>query len=475
MSKYDAIIIGAGIGGLTCALLLAKKGVRVAVFEKEKLPGGYCSSFSKDGYVFDACVDSIGGLRKNEPLRHIMEEDLGIWNEVDFYELNPIHRNLFPGMSIDIPADINQYKDTLKSIFVSEKKGIDETFFLMEEIYTSSVEIMCDTAAGGRLLEFIDKSFYDLLSSFISDVKLKAVLSSYCTFLGLPAHEASAIALSNILMHYVKGGAFRVRGGIQGLSNALASALKNYGGELFLGEEVTRILSHGRSVTGIVTKSGHKANAAHIVSNIDLKTVLMLIEGQVVEQKRAEKIKELEVSGSFVLVYLGVKDSLRGYGLTSSTGYFSSYDLNGMLNKNEHIFFGLSFPSLFDSSVAPKGCSSLVIHWPFCYNESRPEILKDKIGKTLIGHLCKVIPSIADQIAYKSVAGPETLQRYTGNTFGSAYGWKQDAIFLKNLPFLKNLANNFHLAGHWAGYGGGVMSSVLSAYRVAKDIIKEEG
>ena len=54
MSKYDAIIIGAGIGGLTCALLLAKKGLRVAVFEKEKLPGGYCSSFSKDGYVFEA-------------------------------------------------------------------------------------------------------------------------------------------------------------------------------------------------------------------------------------------------------------------------------------------------------------------------------------------------------------------------------------------------------------------------------------
>ena len=115
MDKYDAIVIGGGIGGLTCAVLLAKKGVRVAVFEKECHPGGYCSSFSTDGYTFDACVDSIGGLRKGEPLRRIMEEDLGVWDKLDFIELNPLRRNVFPDMTIDVPSDVTQYKDTLKT------------------------------------------------------------------------------------------------------------------------------------------------------------------------------------------------------------------------------------------------------------------------------------------------------------------------------------------------------------------------
>src|SRR3989338_191173 len=135
MDDYDAVIIGGGVGGLTCALLLAKKGARVAVFEKEKQPGGYCSSFSVNGYVFDACVDSIGGLRKNEPLRRIMEEDLGIWDKLDFIELNPLRRNIFPDAAIDIPADIVQYKDTLKAVFPAESKGIDKSFSTMEKIY----------------------------------------------------------------------------------------------------------------------------------------------------------------------------------------------------------------------------------------------------------------------------------------------------------------------------------------------------
>ena len=173
MDDYDAVIIGGGVGGLTCALLLAKKGARVAVFEKEKQPGGYCSSFSVNGYVFDACVDSIGGLRKNEPLRRIMEEDLGIWDKLDFIELNPLRRNIFPDAAIDIPADIVQYKDTLKAVFPAESKGIDKSFSTMEKIYTLSIQTMRGTGDGSLLYDFMELSFYDLLDSFISDAKLK--------------------------------------------------------------------------------------------------------------------------------------------------------------------------------------------------------------------------------------------------------------------------------------------------------------
>ncbi len=470
MNKYDAVIIGGGIGGLTCALLLAKKGARVAVFEKEKRPGGYCSSFSVDGYTFDACVDSIGGLRKDEPLRHIIEEKLGIWDELDFIELNPLRRNIFPDMAVDIPADVTQYKDTLKMIFPAEQEGIDRSFSAMEKIYMSSLQTMCGTGDGSLLYDFMEISFYDLLSSFISDEKLKSVLSTYCTFLGLPAREASAIALSNILIHYVRGGAFRIRGGIQGLSNALVGALRNRGGEVFFTEEVTRILYDETNTTGIVTKGGRKVKAAHIISNMDIKTVIRLMEGCAVDKEKVNKIKKMKVSGSFVMVYIGVNDNLRSYGLPPDLGYFNSYDLDGMLNKNAHASFGLSFPSALDSSVAPKECGSIVIHWPMCYNKHSTAISKDDIGKRLVAELSKIVPGIANRIVYQSIAGPCTLQRYTGNTFGAAYGWEQEAGFLENLPFMRNIAGNFHVVGHWAGYGGGVMPSMLSACKVAKDI-----
>ena len=189
MEKYDVIIIGAGIGGLTCAALLAKKGVRVAVFEKEPRPGGYCCSFSASGYSFDACIDSIGGLRAREPLRRILEDDLGVFDRLDVYELNPTRRNIFPGMTIDIPADLIQYKESLQSIFSPEAAGIEQVFSLMEKIYTSSIVSMRENSASDFLLSMLNKSSYEVLASFIKDEKLLAVLSSYCTFLGLGAQE----------------------------------------------------------------------------------------------------------------------------------------------------------------------------------------------------------------------------------------------------------------------------------------------
>jgi len=472
MDKYDAVVIGGGIGGLTCAALLAKKGARVAVFEKENRPGGYCSSFSVDGFTFDACVDSIGGLRKGEPLRRTLEEKLGIWDKLDFIELNPLRRNIFPDMTIDVPADVVQYKDKLKALFPKEREGIDNVFSAMDGIYISSLKTMCGEEDLSFQYDFMNATFYDFLSSFISDDRLKSALSTYCSFLGLPAREASAIALSNILMHYVKGGAFRVCGGFQKLSDALVESLKAHGGEFFSAEEVTGILYDGANVTGIVTKNKRNVKARHVISGIDIKTAIGLMEGCAVDMNRVNRIKKIKVSGSFVMVYIGVEDDLQSYSLPSNFGYFNSYDFDGMLNKNTKASFGMSFPSLLDSSVVPDGCGNVVIHWPLCYSKDPVEISKDGISKKLIEELNGTIPGIAKKIVYQSVSSPSTLQRYTGNTLGAAYGWEQEAGFLKNIPLFRNIAGNFHVVGHWAGYGGGIMPSMLSACKVSNEITK---
>ena len=63
-NKYDVVILGAGMGGLVCGCYLAKAGMKVLIVEKNTRPGGYCMSFSVNGFYFDACVHSLGSLRK---------------------------------------------------------------------------------------------------------------------------------------------------------------------------------------------------------------------------------------------------------------------------------------------------------------------------------------------------------------------------------------------------------------------------
>ena len=73
-NDYDAIIIGAGISGLVCGCYLAKAGMKVLIVEKNAKPGGYCTSFTRGGFHFDACVHSLSSLREDGNISTILKE-----------------------------------------------------------------------------------------------------------------------------------------------------------------------------------------------------------------------------------------------------------------------------------------------------------------------------------------------------------------------------------------------------------------
>ncbi len=468
MDKFDVVIAGAGIGGLTCGALLAKKGVRVAIFEKNERAGGYCSSFSQDGYVFDACIDSIGGLGKGSVLREALKE-LEVLDEIQLIELDPIRRNLFPGISIDIPNSYEHYQDDLQKLFPKQTDGIRKAFTVMSDIYEWSNDSVLLESADFNLQFWVNRTFKSMLEGYIDDIRLQAVLSSYCNFLGLPASEVSAISAANILMHYIKDKALRVKGGTQNLINGFVNKIKVNGGEIYLEEGIREIICNNGMASDVKTDKGREVKASRIVSDMDIKTVVnSIIRPPSLDKQKIKRINELESSGSFVIVYLGLDYDLNHYDLVPSMGYFSSFNLEAMLNRDEKLSFGISIPSLIDKSVVPEGHSSIVIHWPFCYNNHSIKPDKDLIADKLINQMRQIIPDIQEHIVYKSVADSETLLKYTGNHQGAAYGWAQDTNFFSNLTFLRNIMDNFYIVGHWAGYGGGIMPSMLSAVKISR-------
>jgi len=272
-------------------------------------------------------------------------------------------------------------------------------------------------------------------------------------------------------MHYIQGGAFRVRGGIQKIVDSLRKEFESYGGKIYLEECVSKVNINKMMVTSIETDRSGKIEADKLVSAMDLKTLLNSItKGSILNDEKIESIKRLNISDSFIIVYLGLDCDLNKYNLVSSMGYFSSFDSEAMLNRDEKISFGLSFPSLVDKTLSPSGHSSVVIHRPFCYNKNSSFPDKNVIADKLITQLEMLIPDIRKHIVYRSVSDASSLYRYTGNCNGAAYGWKQDTELFKNLALFRNIANNFYVVGHWSGYGGGIMPSMLSAAKVSKII-----
>ncbi|MGZ3559728.1 MAG: phytoene desaturase family protein, partial [Thermodesulfobacteriota bacterium] len=131
--RYDVIVIGAGMGGLTAAALLAKKGCKTLLVEKENQVGGYVVSFKRNGFTFDATGAFVGGCHEGGELYRILEE-MGIHEKIEFIPIQNI-RNVYPGFEIRLqPGGILSYSEALFDLFPKEERGLKTYLSLVKRI-----------------------------------------------------------------------------------------------------------------------------------------------------------------------------------------------------------------------------------------------------------------------------------------------------------------------------------------------------
>ncbi|MHC4182940.1 MAG: phytoene desaturase family protein [Planctomycetota bacterium] len=303
-SRYDVIILGAGIGGLVCGAFLAKSGKKVLIIERHSIPGGYCTSFKRKGFVFDAAVHHIGGCGKWSIVGRSFKE-LGI--DINFLKLDPMDSINFPSFSIDIPAELDDYINLLQQRFPSESENLSSFFKEFVGLYRSTV-----SAGRSKLLsEYQDVTYREMLDRFFTEEQLKAILSAQWGYIGSPPHEVSAIGMCQMLVNYLKDGAFYPVGSTQNFADAIAQKFVDYGGQIMLSSTVSKIYTKDTLAKGVATNKGKEFSADVFVSNIDPKqTFFELIETKEVDDSYLRKIKAMKESGSFFLLYLGLDKNI---------------------------------------------------------------------------------------------------------------------------------------------------------------------
>jgi all-trans-retinol 13,14-reductase len=130
--EYDVIIVGSGIGGLTCGALLSKRGYRVLVLEQHYQVGGYCSSFTRKGFIFNGGVEDVSGLWERGPITHLLRE-LGL--EKDDLFVRNTRRYIFKGEAIDVPRTLEEFIKLLSEKFPDEKENISAFFNEAKKAY----------------------------------------------------------------------------------------------------------------------------------------------------------------------------------------------------------------------------------------------------------------------------------------------------------------------------------------------------
>jgi len=462
--KYDVIVLGAGIAGLICGTFIAKQGKKVLIIEQHSIPGGYCTSFKRKGFIFDSAVHHIGGCGKWSVVGRCLKElDINI----NFQQLDPMDSIHFPSFSIDIPAEIDDYVDLLKERFPSEKEQLALFFKEFTRLYRATFS----TEKHKMLLKYQDLTFKEMLDNFFTDEQLKMTLSAQWGYIGSPPHEVSAIGMCQMLVNYLKDGAYFPVGGTQNFADAITQKFIDYGGQIMLSSSVDGMLTDGNIIKGVTTKKGEEIQADIFVSNIDPKqTFFSLLDKNIVDDSYIRKIENMKESVSFFLLYLGLDNKIDLKGLKRGF-YHTSNDLTFSGND----WFYISVPTEVDSSLAPdnKQIISVVVSSRENYDDIDDWVAyKDKMKKHTINYLENFVPEIQDHIEVIDAATPKTLYRYTLNTKGAAYGWAVtvDQTWSNRLSHTTPFKNLF-LAGHWTNPGPGICAVVSSGWRVANMIL----
>lgn len=479
---YDCAIIGAGIGGLVCGSLLAKEGEKVCIVEKHTKLGGYVTSYSLKGFTFDV-PHVIGGLKKGAMIRNIVD---GIGAVVDFVELEPFQKFIYPEHEVKYYWDIEKTKQELKQHFPEDSEGIAK--------YYETLSKMWENINKGQPTGYENKTFENLLTNHIKNPKLRSVLGTSWGYVGMPPSRISADSMVMMLMIYHSGGAWYPKGGYQSISDAFAQAFEKYGGELILKTRVEKIVLKNGKASGIKLDNGKLLESKFVISNADTKqTLLNLVGRDKLSKESIEKLEKAKYSPSGFVVHLGVKMDLNDLDLNYGTIFFNEdYDNEKIFRavENNEIYygsFGMSIPSLHDESLAPEGCHCMdILNTPAPYNfkdkwltengkrTSAYRELKSEIANKLIASAERVIPNLSENIVVKDISTPLTYERYTFASNGCWYDLAQipQQAGVNRLAYI-DIIPNLHFTGS-KGFPsiGGMAPSILCGYFTANKILQ---
>ncbi len=217
---YDVVIIGAGISGLVCGCYLAKAGMKVLIVEQHNKPGGYCTSFKRRGFTFDAAAHSFGSYGETGNFRKILT-DLEVNKIINIKRFGPSDVVLCKDFKIVFKNNLNDRIEDWGNIFPKEKDNIAKYFNFFENL--NSINLF-------ENFKLKNMTFASFLSSFFSDSKLITSINfPVAGNGGLPPSQMSAFTGIKIFNEFLIDGGYYPEGGIQKLPDALTDILLKYG------------------------------------------------------------------------------------------------------------------------------------------------------------------------------------------------------------------------------------------------------
>jgi len=478
MEKYDVAIIGAGLGGLQCAYILAKRGKKVIVLEKNPMYiGGCLQSFKRKGMTFDTGFHYVGGLDEGQPLNRIFNYfglmDLP-WKKMDTDCFDEV---IIKGESFKFVNGYDNFQAQFTEYFPNQKDNIAQYVSHLRKVGDGIFEGLDRSMAEMMEDFYFNTKAYPFMSELISDGKLLNVLSGTSPKMPL-TDKLPLYHFMQINASFIQS-AYRIKGGGMQIADSLARSIGSMGGKVIKGAKVTRLLGDDSKITSVEIENMEPIEVDAVICNAHPKILMDLLDG--VSFIRPFQKRNAKKANSFGMFTANI--ALKPNSLKYQNRNVYIHETENVWNEGNQKAADKPECALVSYAVPESGeyASNIDILTPMLwedvakYDGTKPmqrgnEYNDMKAAKTeqLLDIVEKYIPGVKDAVDNVYTSTPLTYKDYTGTIDGSSYGLLEKIM-------TQQFASNIYIAGQSNGLHGflGVsMTSLLTTKQILGDLPK---
>lgn len=490
MKTKKIIIVGAGPGGLTAGMILAKQGFQVTFYEKEKQVGGRNGKIQLKDYCFDIGptflmmlpvleeVFQLAGRRahdylkmtKLEPMYRLsFDKDKELLASSDSEKMQKELERFSKGSSLD-------YLKYLKR----EKKKFETLMPCLKVPYSKWTDLLRWQLI--RSIPYLDihKTLMETLGDYFKDPFVRTAFTFQAKYIGMSPWKAPGLFS---MISYIEhgGGVFHVEGGLHKISEAMAKVVEEHGGTINLGTPVKRVLIENNKAVGVELADGTFDKADDVILNADFAYAMTHLVPEQERKKYDNKtLKNKEYSCSTFMLYLGVKKEfpdIPHHSIVFAKDYKKNVEeIAETQILSEDFSFYVQNASVTDPTLAPKGKSTLYVLIPVPNNESHIdwESEKEKIKERLIKAMEERggYKDLRENIEESFVITPSDWENkrhvYKGATFNLSHKLSQMLIFRPHNEFED--FKNAYLVGGGTHPGSG-LPTIYESGRISAELI----
>ncbi len=498
--EYDAIVIGAGCGGLSCGSILAKNGLKTLILEQSERIGGCCSTFEEEGFHFDVGASIVEFVPAIDSVFERLGKNRADY--IDFRPCDPIYSFRSPeGEHINIPMDVNETYDLFKRFSSKDaeswlkyvdywkvvmEKGMRPILYSDMQSWKSLVMMMVKAPVLLKYLPVFVSNYEEMLSKWFSNQTIMDTMGFQSYWAGLPPRLCPG--LYSAIGYTEHEGVFYPMGGMISIPKGIMSIGQEYGLEVNLGQQVSKVIVENGKARGVILKDGTRLTSRLVVSNINAQRLYLEHIGEEHLPSRVIKgIKSYTLSMPMPMIYLGVNTtppfqahhSAQLMPFQMANEIWDEYYLPGKLTDDP--FCMVCWPTHVDPSLAPEGhhTLNLLTMGPYELDRGTWDERKEEFLEKGIRHVEQTLwPDIRKHIVYKKASTPVDFERRLLHPRGAIYALQNDlaSYFIFRPSNRSKSIEGLYLAGASTHPGGGVPMVIagggITADLIMKDITK---